>query len=374
MTFDIHFMDIALRLARSGLGTCAPNPSVGAVLVQGTGDDACIVARGRTMPGGRPHAETQAIERAGTEARGGTLYVTLEPCSHHGQTPPCCEAIIKSGIARVVVAASDPDPRVAGRGIAALQAAGVAVEEGLGREAAVWTNAGHVLRVTQNRPFVQVKMAISADGRIAPGIGQPRWVTGPEARARGHLLRAMSDAIVIGRATLQADDPQLTCRLPGLSQFSPQPVVLDTTASIPSSAALIGAQNGVRPLIACAETASDGERERLNAAGADVVSIVVAGDGSLELPALLSALGERGITRLLVEGGPAVWQSFIAAELVDEVIVFQGPEVLADEGVPALQEPIPEVLADQRGWTFVSRHPVGSDEITVYRRSDPAFM
>lgn len=370
---DDRFMDLALRLARAGLGTCAPNPSVGAVIVRGTGDAAHVVGRGRTQLGGRPHAESQAIARAGDEARGATLYVTLEPCAHHGRTPPCCEAVIAAGIGRVVVAQRDPDDRVAGQGIAAMEAAGVRVDVGIGSEAAAWVNAGHVLRVTQSRPFVQLKMAVSADGRLALGTGKPRWVTGPGARARGHLLRATSDAIVVGRGTVDADDPQLTCRLPGLSQHSPLPVVLDSKAQMSSSAALWGARDHRSPLIVCSRV-SDTDLARLQAAGADVAVVEAATDGGVDLPAVLAGLCQRGITRLLVEGGPRLWQAFLKAGLVDEVIVFRGADALGSDGVSALAGQGLAQLSEARGWTCAGERAVGGDVMTIYRSGNPAFM
>ena len=214
--FDTQMMQIALGVAARGLGRTAPNPSVGAVIAdERTGE---IIARGWTAPGGRPHAETEAIARAGARARGATMYVTLEPCSHHGVTAPCADAIVDAGLARVVCAIEDPDPRVAGRGLARLRKAGIAVERGLMVEAAHWLAAGHILRVTERRPLVTAKLALDADGSVPRGgAGKPVWATGPAARAAGHLLRARADAILVGRRTVLDDDPLLTCRLPGLA-------------------------------------------------------------------------------------------------------------------------------------------------------------
>ncbi len=223
--FDAHMMATALRLAERGLGRTAPNPSVGAVIADEVSCE--VIARGWTAPGGRPHAETEAIARAGARARGATMYVTLEPCSHHGATPPCADAIIRAGIARVVCAVEDPDPRVAGRGLARLRQAGIAVERGMMAGEAHWMAAGHILRVTERRPFVQVKLALGADGSVPRGSqGRPAWVTGPAARAQGHLMRARADAVLVGRQTVIDDDPLLTCRLPGLAHRSPVRVVL----------------------------------------------------------------------------------------------------------------------------------------------------
>ena len=216
--FDHHMMGIALAMARQGLGTTAPNPSVGAVLVEPlTGE---VISRGTTAHGGRPHAERIAISRAGDRSRGATLYVTLEPCSHLGQTTPCVDAIVAAGITRVVCGIEDPDPRVSGRGLARLRAAGIAVVRGVRAEEAASVTRGHIVRVTERRPFVQLKLALDADGSIPLAVNSaPRFVTSDQARAFGHLLRAQADAILVGRGTVEADDPDLTCRLPGLGRL-----------------------------------------------------------------------------------------------------------------------------------------------------------
>ncbi len=218
-------MRLALHVARRGLGNTAPNPAVGAVIAEPSRGE--IIARGWTQPGGRPHAETEAIRRAGARARGATLYVTLEPCAHFGKTPPCANAIIEAGLARVVVGTGDPDPRTKGQGIARLQDAGIEVREGVLEAACRRMTLGHILRVTKQRPFVQLKMAFAADGAVPRGAkGKPLFVTGAEARAQGHLLRAEADAILVGAGTVIDDDPELTCRLPGLEGQSPVRVVL----------------------------------------------------------------------------------------------------------------------------------------------------
>ena len=236
-------MAVSLGLARRVLGTTAPNPAVGAVIVEeATGE---MIARGWTQPGGRPHAEAHVLERAGANARGKTMYVTLEPCSHHGRTPPCADAIRRAGIRRVVCAIEDPNPEISGKGFASLRQAGIAVETGVCAEQARWMAAGHILRMTQGRPFVQLKLAVSADELIAPGDGQPRWVTSEEARAYAHLLRARADAILIGRQTVADDDPQLTCRLPGLGPQSPRRYVLDTRFRIAQASKLATSADAV---------------------------------------------------------------------------------------------------------------------------------
>src|SRR4030081_126800 len=222
---DRRFMGLALHVARRMLGRTAPNPAVGAIIADETTGE--VITRGWTQPGGRPHAEGYGLALAGERARGKTMYVSLEPCSHHGRTPPCANAIVAAGMRRVVCAIEDPNPEIAGRGLAVLRDAGVVVDLGLCAQEARWMAAGHILRMTRDRPFVQLKIAVSGDGLIAPGDGAPRWVTGPEARRLAHILRARADAILVGRKTVADDDPELTCRLPGLDGRSPRRVVVD---------------------------------------------------------------------------------------------------------------------------------------------------
>ena len=232
---DWRFMALALSLGRRGLGRTWPNPSVGAVIVK----DGIIVGRGWTQPGGRPHAEVEALRHAGEAARGATLYVTLEPCSHFGKSPPCADAVIAAGVSRVVSAIEDPNPEVAGQGHARLRAAGIAVEIGLGADQARRDHAGHILRVTQRRPRVLLKLAISADGKAGAPGGKPVAITGEEVRARVHLLRAENDAIMVGIGTVLADDPQLTCRLPGMAKRSPVRVIADSALRLPLVSKLV---------------------------------------------------------------------------------------------------------------------------------------
>jgi diaminohydroxyphosphoribosylaminopyrimidine deaminase/5-amino-6-(5-phosphoribosylamino)uracil reductase len=360
--FDTHMMQIALGLAARGLGRTAPNPAVGAVIAdERTGE---VIARGWTAPGGRPHAETEAIARAGAQARGATMYVTLEPCSHHGATPPCADAVVKAGLARVVVAIEDPDPRVAGSGLARLRAAGIAVERGVLAEAAHWVAAGHILRVTERRPLVTLKLALDADGNVPRGRGgQPAWATGEAARALGHLMRARADAILVGRRTVLDDNPLLTCRLPGLEGRSPVRVVLarDLSGLAGSRLAQTARQH---PLwIVCGEGA---DATALAAAGAEILPTRLV-DGALWLPAVMEALVARGITRLLVEGGPATWAAFSRAGLVDEVVLFHArrgrEERSPDAGVAALSR----YIAPQ-GFDVYDRRTVGGDDMLALRR------
>ena len=331
--FDRHMMTIALSMARRGLGTTAPNPSVGAVLAdERTGE---VIARGVTQPGGRPHAEPEALRRAGDAARGATLYVTLEPCAHHGKTPPCADAIVAAGVARVVVGAEDPDPRTRGRGLARLRAAGIRVEAGLMADEARWVTRGHALCVTDGRPFVTVKMALDATGEVPRGGGgRALMVTGAEARAQGHRLRAESDAILIGAATARDDDPELTCRLPGLSGRSPVRVVVSRALDVLPGLKLFQTAREVPVWIFVGDNA-DPERVRtLEALGARVLRVPRTlnpsprgggepAENGLSIRDVLAQLGSEGVTRVLVEGGPSMWRAFAAAARVDEAVVFQ---------------------------------------------------
>jgi diaminohydroxyphosphoribosylaminopyrimidine deaminase/5-amino-6-(5-phosphoribosylamino)uracil reductase len=365
---DRRLMAIALRLAQRGLGRTAPNPAVGAVIAdEATGE---VIARGWTQPGGRPHAETEAIGRAGARARGATMYVTLEPCSHHGKTPPCADAIIAAGLARVVVAIEDPDPRVAGRGIERLRAAGIAVTRGVRAAEADWITRGHILRVTERRPFIQLKLALGADGRVARGqAGRPVWVTGPEARAQGQLLRAFSDAILVGRGTVRDDDPELTCRLPGLAARSPLRVVLASDLQLEPSSRLVRTAREVPVVVFCAPDADAGRRRALEAAGCEIHSVRRVA-GMLWVPAVLEALAARGVTRLLVEGGPGIWASFARAAMGDEVLLFRAR---AGTGT-ATPPPGPAVAAYLPGLPLrlTGQRRLAEDDMFTFRRGADA--
>lgn len=356
--FDLHMMDIALTMARRGLGRTAPNPAVGAVIAdEATGT---VVARGWTQPGGRPHAETEAILRAGESARGKTMYVTLEPCSHHGRTPPCAGAIVAAGLRRVVAAIEDPDPRVAGRGLDHLRAAGIEVMRGVRATEARWVTRGHIVRITERRPLVALKIAAAADGAVPRGrAGLPVWVTGPEARARGHLLRATADAILIGGGTVHDDDPELTCRLPGLTARSPVRVALSRGLDIAPSAKLLASASPAHPvwLVAAPDAALPAHLlAHLASSAVRVLRAPLVG-GRLWLPAVMEDLVALGITRLLVEGGPALWRAFADIRLVDEVHLFLGGAAAptqdahhpaAAAALAALLGPLPLSLVDSR--------------------------
>ncbi len=360
-------MAIALSLARRGLGTTSPNPAVGAVIAdEETGE---VIARGWTQPGGRPHAETEAIRRAGERARGKTIYVTLEPCSHHGKTPPCADAIVEAGLKRAVCGIEDPDPRVSGRGLERLRAAGIIVERRVLAKEAHWITRGHIVRVTERRPFVQLKMALGAEGEVPRGAGgAPVWVTGPAARAHGALLRARSDAILVGRGTVEADDPELTCRLPGLTHRSPIRVILGANGLPPPSSKLILTSDRVPLwLFTCASRAVAAAAS--GTTGAARLFSVPSVDGRLWLPAVMEALVAEGITRLLVEGGPVLWRAFAGAGFADEIVHYRA----AGPAGAALGEAA--VFADVRRYapgptfTLADRRRIGDDHVSMLRRT-----
>lgn len=339
-------MRSAIALARRGLGYTWPNPSVGCVIVA----DGRVVGRGRTAPGGRPHAETVALAMAGPAARGATAYVTLEPCSHHGQTPPCADALIAAGVARVVVACGDPDPRVDGRGLTGLREAGVAVETGVLADAAGETLAGFVCRVRRGRPLVTMKLASTLDGRIATATGESRWITGAAARRVAHIARAQHDAILVGIGTILADDPALTCRLPGLR--NPVRVVLDRTLRTPARAAVLD-DSAPTWLI----HSGDAYRE-----DARLLTAPATPDG-LDPAVALRALGDAGLTSVLVEGGAAVAGSLLRAGLVDRVLWFHAPAIMGDDGWPALRL-ASGPMAELRRFTHVRHERLGDDMLT----------
>jgi len=365
---DLEHMQAALTLARRGLGRVAPNPAVGCVLVR----DGRVVGRGWTQPGGRPHAETMALAAAGAAApgamRGATAYVTLEPCAHHGQTPPCCDALIEAGIARCVVAIEDPDPRVAGRGLAALREATVAVTLGPLAEQAAVLNAGFLRLLDEGRPLVTLKLATSLDGRIATRGGESRWITGPLARARGHLLRAQHDAVLVGSGTAVADNPRLDVRLPGLEDRAPLRVVLDGHLRLPLTHDLV-ARAGAQPT--CLITLHDNDQTRLAAyrdLGLEVVEVAPDEDGRPDLIEALQALGARGLTRVLVEGGGHVAAGLLRAGLVDRLVWFRAPCALGDDGIAGVGGLGLERLADAPGFRRLSVITAGDDLVETYQR------
>jgi diaminohydroxyphosphoribosylaminopyrimidine deaminase/5-amino-6-(5-phosphoribosylamino)uracil reductase len=361
---DRRFMQLALTLGRRGLGRASPNPAVGAIVVK----DGVIVARGWTQPGGRPHAEPEALKRAGEAARGATLYVTLEPCSHFGKSPPCADAIIAAGIARVVASIGDPNPEVAGQGFANLRAAGIAVDVGLGATEATHDHAGHIRRIRDKRPHVILKLAVSSDDKIAAAGGKTVAITGEASKTRVHLLRAQSDAILVGIGTVLADDPLLTCRLPGMEARSPVRVVLDRALRIPGASRLLHSARHTPLWLMTSETSEAATAVRLGAAGAQVIRVRATAN-SLDLPSVLHALSERGITRLMVEGGARVASSFVAAGLVDEICLLRGPDTIGADGLSALDAMPLSAITQSPAFKVRASETLGNDSLTIYERA-----
>lgn len=354
---DERFMAAAIRLSRWHLGATGANPSVGCLIVRG----GAIVGRAVTARSGRPHAETQALADAGAAARGATAYVTLEPCSHHGRTPPCAEALIAAGIARVVVAATDPDPRVAGRGLRMLSDAGIAVTAGVLEADAERQLEAYLNRQRRNRPQVVLKLAVSADGMIGRrGEGQVA-ITGREARAQSHVLRAESDAILVGIGTVLADDPELTCRLPGLEDRSPVRVVLDRRLETPLASKLVrGIAEGHPLLVMGAPEADAGRRAALVGAGAEVLDL-----HGPDHQILLEALAARGLSSLVVEGGRRVATALLAQGLVDRIMLFASDRVVGEGGIAAPVTPhtVPG------GFSLRSTARFGADRLLEYAKA-----
>jgi len=330
---DQHFMNLALRLARRGLGRVAPNPAVGCVLVK----DGTVVGRGWTQDGGRPHAEVMALRDAGPEARGSTAYVTLEPCSHHGKTPPCSQALIDAGIARVVCATQDPDPRVNGRGMEMLNDAGIECVTAICEIEAREANKGFMLSVEQKRPLVTLKMATSLDGKIATTTGNSQWITGPVARRYGHLLRAQNDAIMVGIGTVLADNPSLTCRIKGLENQSPVRVVADTRLRLPLTSELVKTA-AETPLWIITVAGNDPDRiQALKDLSVQIIEVETTESGLPDIEHGLGLLAEKGITRLLVEGGSHLQASLIKERLADQLMWFRASKIIGGDGISAFQ-------------------------------------
>ena len=362
---DQRFMQLALTLGRRGQGRTWPNPAVGAVVVK----DGVIVGRGWTQPGGRPHAEPEALKRAGEAARGATLYVTLEPCSHIGKSPPCADAIIAAGIARVVSAIEDPNPEVAGQGHAKLRAAGITVDIGLGALEAARDHAGHFRRVRDKRPHVILKLAVSSDDKIGAAGRKPLAISGEAAKARVHLLRAQCDAILVGIGTVRADDPLLTCRLPGMEARSPVRVVLDRSLRIPGTSKLVQSARETPLWVMTSNLAEAPAAMKLGAAGAQVIRVATATTPpGLDLPAVLHALSEKGITRLLVEGGARVAASFVASGLVDEVWLLRGADAIGADGIAALEALPLSAITGSSAFKPRASETLQKDTLTIYER------
>jgi diaminohydroxyphosphoribosylaminopyrimidine deaminase/5-amino-6-(5-phosphoribosylamino)uracil reductase len=377
-------MSAAIALAARGLGATWPNPSVGCVI---EAPDGRIVGRGRTATGGRPHAEVVALAAAGAAARGATAYVTLEPCSHHGQTPPCVDALIAAGVTRVVVATVDPDPRVNGAGLARLRAAGIEVHTGLMATEAHDTLAGFFNRVLHGRPLVTLKLASTLDGRIATLSGESRWITGPAARKAVHMLRAQHDAVMTGIGTVLADDPDLTCRIPGFAHRPIVRIIADSNLRTPPTARLIATARET-PTWLLHETENPQAAQQLERAGAICIQVqgrgmsdikygsawVGEGQGGstkgIDLHAALTVLGNCGLTRILIEGGAELAASLIRSDLIDRIVWFHAPSLIGSDGKPAILPLGVERVGQMKAFARVRGPiPVGDDVMTEFART-----
>jgi diaminohydroxyphosphoribosylaminopyrimidine deaminase/5-amino-6-(5-phosphoribosylamino)uracil reductase len=367
----------AVALGERGRLTAAPNPWVGTVVV---GVDGQIVGRGFHHRAGEPHAEVHALREAGARARGATAYVTLEPCAHHGRTPPCAPALVEAGVRRVVVAVLDPDEQVAGRGIEVLRAAGISVEVGVGAEAAARSLGPYLHHRRTGRPFCLLKAAASLDGRTAAADGTSQWITGPEARADAHRLRAESGAVVVGAGTALADQPSLTFRNlefeAGLTPSQPLRVLLDATGRVPAIGPLFDL--GVAPTLVLTTAAADAETRRAwEEAGADVEGVPPAGGvqaGGVDLGVALDLLGRRGILQAMVEGGATLHGALLRAGLADRLVVYTGGVVLGSEGLPLFAGPGPGTLADASRWRLAGVRSLGVDARLDWEPVEPGDL
>ncbi|WP_371808571.1 bifunctional diaminohydroxyphosphoribosylaminopyrimidine deaminase/5-amino-6-(5-phosphoribosylamino)uracil reductase RibD [Ruegeria sp. HKCCD7221] len=363
METDKRYMALALSLGQRGQGTCWPNPAVGCVVVR----DGRIVGRGWTQPGGRPHAETEALSQAGDAARGATAYVSLEPCSHHGKTPPCAEALIAAGVSRVVSAIEDSDPRVAGQGFAMLRDAGIEVTTGVLADQAARDHAGFFLKTEQGRPFVTLKLASSFDGRIATSSGHSQWITGPKARRVVHAMRARHDAVMVGAGTARADDPSLNVRDLGIGN-QPVRVVVSRHLDIPLIGQLARTAAQI-PLWLCHGPSPDPERARAwEGLGATLIPCAL-NDHQIDATDLLQQLGQAGLTRVFCEGGSALAASLLAEDLVDELVGFSAGLTIGAEGLSAIGSLGLETLDTAPRFELLEVRAVGPDVLHRWTRS-----
>ena len=360
-------MKTALSLAGRGLGRVWPNPAVGCVLFDPSQN--MVVGRGWTQTGGRPHAETEAIRRAGKRARGATAYVTLEPCDHTGETPPCSQALIDAGIARVVVATTDPDPRVSGEGIKRLKNAGVQVDVGLCENEARALNKGFLLRITENRPLFTLKTATTLDGKIATHAGESQWITGEEARAVGHQLRANHDAIMVGAGTAITDNPSLTCRLPGLADHSPIRVFFDSRLRMPLTGKLIATASQTPTWMITLPCGDEKRKQAFESCGVVILEVEPDRDGYPDVRLAANQLAERGLTRVLVEGGSHLAATFLEYQLSDRLAWMRAPSLIGNDGIPTVMAFGVDKLAQAARFVRSSAREVGYDLVEFYDRS-----
>ena len=359
---DISAMTLALALGRRRAWRLLANPSVGAVIADSRSGR--IISGAWTGRGGRPHGEAIALAAAGEAAHGATVYTTLEPCSHWGKTPPCADALVKAGIKRLVYGAVDPDPRVVGRGLAHLREHGIEVVLGPLPRRAEWLAIGHALRVTSGRPFMQLELALDADGRVPAGDGAPQFVTGEEARGFAYLLRAEADAILVGRGTVEADDPELTCRLPGLTDRSPIRVVLSSRAKLPLHAKMLRTIAADPVWIIHTAGAEAPQRAELERLGVVLIPVEAGADGRPDTRLAMQALAKRGITRVLAEGGPELAESLGAADLIDEALIFHAPSPSRGASIAPFGGASLATLEPRTGLHLCHEKLVGADRLS----------
>jgi len=364
---DHAMMRHALTLARRGLGRTWPNPSVGAVIWRMEGNQPIIVGRGFTQSGGRPHAETEAIAMAGEAARGASMAVTLEPCAHQGKTPPCAEAIIKAGIQRVISAMTDPDPRVDGGGHALLRAAGIDVGTGVLADEARAVNLGFIHKVIDQRPLITLKLAQTADG-YAGVTGRQLMVSSASSKQRVHLARANHDAIMVGVGTVLADNPDLTCRLPGMMQFSPIRIVIDTHLSTPMNSRLVETCGTVPTWILIGPNVSEKSVEVMQEKGVIIERVSSNANGHLDMRDAMRVLANRGLTRILSEGGPMLAETLVEADLVDTVEIYTSPDRLGREGVLAVRPGLRVRIENKHLFEAAEPVAIGRDRLVHYTR------
>ena len=360
---DLPHMRAALALARRGLGATWPNPSVGCVIVANNR----VVGRGFTAPGGRPHAETQALAMAAGKAKDGTAYVTLEPCCHWGQTPPCTDALIKAGIGRVVIATKDPDNRVNSQGVARLKQAGIETESGLLESEAQEILAGFIQKITTGRPLVTLKLATTLDGKIATHAGESQWITGPEARRMAHAIRGRHDAILVGVGTVLADNPELTCRIPGYEKRPIVRIVADSHLRTPLTASVVRTASETPTWMLIRHGTDPARQKAFVEAGAKLIEIPASSAG-IDISQALQALGKAGITRLMTEGGGQIAAALLRADLVDRLAWFHAPATMGGDGWPGVQAFGIEKLTDMPRFKRTGVTQLGPDLLTEFAR------
>jgi len=362
---DRRWMRVAIAEARRAEGRTAPNPPVGCAIVSA---DGTLVATGHTASGGRPHAEVRALDMAGNKARGATVYVTLEPCAHHGQTGPCAQALVDAGVARVVIALRDPDDRVNGRGIDLLAEQGIGLRIGVEAEAARRVTAGFLCRTTRARPFVTLKTATSLDGMIALADGAKRWITGPQMRRYVHLQRSRVDGLLSAVGTVLADDPEFTCRLPGLAGDSPHRFILDGPLRTPVTARLFTSVGDVGLTFFCHQDADAGAVNAIEATGAEVIPVIAGDDGKLSLSAVMDAIAEAGIGSLMIEAGGKLAASLLRDGLVDRILWTSSQHIIGADGIPSISPLAAQTLPQQASFEVVARGGFGTDLFLMLER------